>query len=808
MLPAPSARLSERPLLLGLGAITAATLALEVLLTRLLSVLTWYSLAFLVIGMGLFGLTVGAVEVYLHPERYVRERLASSLADRALECAIAMPVAYALLLVVPLRVESVATTVVLFLLFSTILAVPFVFAGAAVSAALTRSGLPVGRLYAVDLIGAAIGAPLVPVVLDVLDAGSAIILSGALAAVASVAFARAGDDSRRAYRGAIAAVALAALALANGTSTHGLVPIWVKGHAEERAFIEHEVWNSHSRIQISKEGVVPAQLWGAGTKCVAPLVKQRWLNIDGEAGTALYAVDDPAAVTFLACDVTSFVHAVRPGGSAAVIGVGGSRDIQAALTAGHRPVVGVELNGRILDILAGPLGAATKVAAQPGVELIHDDGRSWMARSDREFSVVQMSLIDTWAATGAGAHALGENGLYTVEAWRTFMGRLAPGGVFTISRWFGGGVNDETARLVSLAVATLQERGVAHARPHVILASSGAVATLLLGRDPFTPEDIARARTAAGTYGFDLLVVPGAPDANPVLGRILDTTDRATLDRVTLGPALDLRPPIDDRPFFFNMLRVRAWFLPLPANAQFTEGNRRATQTLALAFLSSLVLAALAIALPLARRARPNGRVGLRLAGALTYFAVIGVAFMLVEIGLLQRLSLILGHPAFSLVVVLASLVASAGLGALASDRLPLDRPFGRVVLSIALAGLLVAVSVALPAWAPRIAPLALSTRIAFSAALTSTLGFPMGMAFPAGMRTYARDLADETPWLWGINGVAGVIASSGAVMLALEHGITALFVTAALGYAMLAPLTMLGTRTSSGSVPEPNSLV
>jgi hypothetical protein len=247
------------------------------------------------------------------------------------------------------------------------------------------------------------------------------------------------------------------------------------------------------------------------------------------------------------------------------------------------------------------------------------------------------------------------------------------------------------------------------------------------------------------------------------------------------------------------MLRVRAWLTPLPADVEYQEGNRRATLTLVLSFFSSLVLAGLAIVFPLVRRARPSGKAGTRLAGALAYFAIIGVAFMLVEIALLQRLSLVLGHPAFSLIVVLSSLVASAGLGSLASDRLPLDRPLGRIGLSFVLAAMLVCASLALPTWAPRVAPAALSTRIAFAAALTAALGFPMGMAFPAGMRTYAKDLADETPWLWGINGVAGVIASSAAVMLALENGISSLLVTAAIGYALLAPIAALGaTRPRS----------
>ncbi len=159
------------------------------------------------------------------------------------------------------------------------------------------------------------------------------------------------------------------------------------------------------------------------------------------------------------------------------------------------------------------------MAAHPDVELVHDDGRSWMARTDRQFSVVQMSLIDTWAATGAGAHALGENGLYTVEAWRTFLSRLAPGGLFTVSRWFQKGSRDETARLVALGVAALQESGVKVPRGHVILAQAGLVSTLILSRDPFVLDEVMRARGAAGTKGFRLLLAPACPTSIPCSGR-------------------------------------------------------------------------------------------------------------------------------------------------------------------------------------------------------------------------------------------------------------------------------------------------
>ena len=109
-----------------------------------------------------------------------------------------------------------------------------------------------------------------------------------------------------------------------------------------------------------------------------------------------------------------------------------------------------------------------------------DEARSWFARTSRSFDVIQMSLIDTWAATGAGAFTLTENGLYTVEAWQVFLGRLNPSGLFTVSRWYAPGEVNETGRLVSLAVATLLANGAAEPRRHLFLAAAGNVATLIV----------------------------------------------------------------------------------------------------------------------------------------------------------------------------------------------------------------------------------------------------------------------------------------------------------------------------------------
>lgn len=195
-------------------------------------------------------------------------------------------------------------------------------------------------------------------------------------------------------------------------------------------------------------------------------------------------------LSFLAVSVALPYHIRR--GRVAIIGVGGGRDVLTALWARSPAIVGIEINGTLLDALRGPYRTFTGIAADPSVTLVHDEARSYLARTADRFDVLQMSLIDTWAATGAGAFTLSENGLYTREAWQTLLGLLTPDGVLCVSRWFAPGVISEATRLVSLGTAALLDAGIGRPRDHLILATRGPVATLMLSRAPFTDADSAR----------------------------------------------------------------------------------------------------------------------------------------------------------------------------------------------------------------------------------------------------------------------------------------------------------------------------
>ena len=381
---------------------------------------------------------------------------------------------------------------------------------------------------------------------------------------------------------------------------------------------------------------------------------------------------------YLDWDITSFAHVMRPKGPAAVIGVGGGRDLLAAARAGHESIVGVELNQLIVDLHEKDMRDYSRLLEVPGVELFSDEARSWFAQTDRRFSVLAMSLIDTWASTGAGAYSLSENGLYTVEAWEIFVNRLEPKGIFTVSRWWHAQSPGETVRMCAVAFELLMRRGVQDPRRHLILLQTNSVSTLLLSPTPFSARDLDVMQHEAVKRSFNMLATPRRVPSNPMLNELWSKRSVDDLYAWANTQTLDVSPATDDRPFFFNMLRPRDWLKDKDEVDKLDVaflGNVQATQTLVYATLVSVLLTLVTIFWPLRRAGGllPEiPRKDLIAAGA--YFALIGLGFMFVEIGLLSRLNVMLGHPTLSLAVLLGGIILFTGIGSLLSEKLPFDR--------------------------------------------------------------------------------------------------------------------------------------
>ncbi len=798
-MPEPARPGAPGPVAAGLFLVTFATLLLEVLDSRLLSVLTWYHLSFFAVSLAMLGMSAGAVRVFLAGERMRGARALEELARSAWWFALSVPLSHVVNLCVPIPTASdhVVMEFTALSIATAALAVPFYFSGVVVTLALTRTGAAIGRIYAWDLLGASAGCLAVVPLLNATNISSAALVAGAAAAAGAIALNRSAGlrPPRRVW--ALAAICIVAAA-GNASTDRGLTVMMAKNRplVGGGLAVDRTAWNSHSFVIIQKVQNGEVFLWGAGARAPEQKARLAWVLIDGEAGTPITAWNgDGSSLEWVSHDVTSIPHHLRRNGAAAIIGVGGGRDILSALWAGNTRVTGVEINGILIDALTRTHRDFAGIAGHQGVQLAHDEARAYLTRSDARFDVLQMSLIDTWAATGAGAFSLSENGLYTREAWHLFLSRLTPRGVFSVSRWFNPSNVSETNRLLALGVASLVDRGVASPRAHVLMAARHSVATLVVSPAPFGDEDRRVFERLAGDEEFTVLASPWHPAASERLERIAASRSDAELSAAIADPDFDFSPPRDRRPFFFNMLKPTSFAkaFGVPAGGVIW-GNIRATGTLVLLFIVAAIGVMLVILWPLIQRG--GARMPARTFGAaLLYFAAIGCGFMLIQVAFLQRFSVLLGHPTYTFAIILFSMILFAGIGSMLSDLLSISGRVYRLV-PLAIATVVIADVLLLPGAFRVGAPLDLVGRTAIVLAFTAPLSTLLGFCFPIGMRLVGRHSDEATAWMWGVNGACGVLASIGAVAISMWVAIDANLIVAAVFYALLVvPMRTLSAR-------------
>ena len=793
----------------GLFLICMCGLMLQILETRLLSVISWYNMAFFAISIAMFGMTAGSLIVHFNPERFTAEKVFEQLSWICVAFSFAV-VGSVLLLITTAIVTLSEPVQILLVWFKTIIVLvpPYVLAGMAISIALTRTKLPIGLVYFVDLAGAAAGCLVALGLMSLVDGVSALFAVGAIAASASAFFALARPDRSGptgAKRFALLystpiALLLAYLAASNAyRQPHGFAPIVVKDTIEN-TMPDAQAWNSFSRVRAEPVAVKGAAMWGPSPRMPEQKLAQSYLKIDGSAGTVIYNFDGNFKnLDFLRYDITNLAYRIRNDGRSAVIGVGGGRDMLSAHLFGFSDVTGVELNPIFVNWLTDRYRPFNRLADVPGTHFNVDEARSWFARTDERFDLIEMSLVDTWAATAAGAYSHSENGLYTVEGWKHFLDALTPNGVFTVSRWYDRTNVGETGRLLSLAMAALRAHGVADVRPNIYLASSSQLATLIASVAPLTADDLARLHAATQDLGFTELVSPDRDPGPGPIGDILRSNSIADLKTITGRYHIDVTPPTDDRPFFFNQLvltDLASLFLAQSSDKGVLSGNFFADETIALITALSFALVLATTILPSLRTVRKTSA---RLATLGTlYFALIGLGFMFVEIAVIQRVSVFLGHPVYGLSIGLFSMILSTGLGSLASEGFRLDTPV-RLVGWAALLALLLA---GLGLWFPLVVHVAeggsLFVRASIALAATVPAGFLMGFGFPTGMRIVSQIDRSPAPWFWSINGACSVLAASIATGTSVTFSINVSLWIGACCYVALAPVAVWLARAGN----------
>lgn len=565
----------------------------------------------------------------------------------------------------------------------------------------------------------------------------------------------------------------------------GLIHLrWAKNHMEPPAL--YVKWNSFSRVRVRGTPNTPTPPFGWGFSSVCPCqtpVRQLGIAIDADAFTMMTHFNGNFdKLGFLRYDVTNIVHYIRPDSRVLIVGSGGGRDILSALEFHQPRVVGVEMNGAILNALNNKFGDFTgHLNRLPQVRLVHAEARSWITRQQQHYDILQISLVDTWAATAAGALVLSEDSLYTVNAWKIFLSHLTPRGVLSVSRWYDATAPYSMYRLTAMSNVALRGLGVHNPRDNIIIVrnvpneKSGdtptGIGTILISRQPFSSEDIDRIDAVAQKMNFQVVLSPRY-SLNPIFATLASARN---FPSSLAALPVNLSPPTDNKPFFFYMVRPRDVFNPQMWHSPGTGSNWNAVFVLGSLLIIVTVLTILCIVVPLAMRKPIEKQT--RPWPMLTYFGAIGLGFMLIEMSQMQRLMIFLGNPTYGLSVVLFALLLSSGLGSYFTRNIQGEdlRSNGLKRLS-ALLGVLFLFGLITPALMGHFAPSTTPVRILIAVIVLFPLGFLMGMPFPLGFKQASLTAPSLTPWLWGINGATSVYASVLAIVIALIDGISASF--------------------------------
>ena len=779
---------------------SAAILLVELGITRLFSVITWYHFAFLAVSLALFGLSASGVFIHLFGRRHPPERALGQMSAYALcFCLFTLVTGY-LFLRTPVGAAFSSQNVWALTRVYLLAAAPFFAGGACLTLAVSRLHADINRVYAADLAGAAVGCMLFIPALNLGGGAGPLLGAAVLAALSTVLF--------RAWRGFGRVAAFGALVAVGGLLAVHLAHPFLDiryTKAGERPFLFTK-WNSHSRIAVYPENHPD---WGLSETYHGPHPKTLFMDIDASASTPILLAQSLDEVQYLRAEITSLGYLLVPaGGSTLVIGPGGGRDVWTGLVFGARRVTGVEINSIIVDdVMDRRFRTDTgDLYHRPDVAVYIDDGRNFIARSREKYDLIQASLVDTWAATAAGAFSLTENNLYTVEAFAHYFEHLKPDGILAISRW-----TDDLSRVVALARAAAEKQGWPTFADHLFIAGQrkradgyGNLSTAVIKRSPITEGEVARLTTVASELDFPVQYSPpigGQPATGDALNvEVATTTDPGAFYR---RQPVDRSPVTDDRPFFFQNTKREA--LGAVFKRALSSSDTDGMTLLARLLYISLALVAAFILIPLALGARARERPQARLPfGSMGYFGCLGIGFMLIEIGLMQRFVLFLGHPVYSLTVILFTLLLGGGLGSSLGRRFGSPgRTLGLVVPLVMLVG--VAYAFVLPPLLAACLGFGIGLRIAIAGALLLPLGILLGMPLPAGVALLGRARPDLLAWAWAINGATSVLGSIIAVLLALVFGFRAVALVGAGVYGIAFALGLrIAVAASDAGALEP----
>lgn len=758
--------MSIRRAKLALAVVAMAGITYQVALVRLLSVVLWYHFAFLVVSLAVLGIGLSGVVLVVTPELADELGFERRLLTIALALTGAVWAGYLTIAVVPFDPFRLGTEPVQLVwggLYVAAMMVPFFLNGLFVGMILIRGADRAGTLYSADLVGSGFAAITTLFAFSVLGGEGALLMTAALAALASVVL-----------RPRLWTLAFAGLAATLVLVLPSVIPMRISKDKRlgDEAIVDvlrgpdrlETRWNALSRVDVVQ---------------LNPRVRELLIDA-GVAVTRLPRVAKPIAEFKPIRDFTCLAFGMFEAPRILVLGSGGGWEVACGLTHGSPSITAVEINPAINELVTGSQSAWTGgVMLDPRVELVTAEARAYLAHTDRVWDVIVSAHTISNSASASGAMNLAESYTLTVEAFELYLDRLSPGGILYITR-----PEAQVPRLIANLSEALRRRGLEpQERVVAIRLRSGAppgtefTAGVLVAADPASLVGVS---AVAQSYGAAVIWGPGAPLREDLLEGFMPG-----------------RLPIatDDRPFF----QFRGSWFDLTADdvrQVFSAGTqgRRALENAPVAEVSLLVLlivvivfSACATAAPLWIQRKPwrDDRRGL--ARTAVYFGALGFGYMFAEMALVHRLGLFLGSPTITFGVVVAGLLTFSGIGAAISQRFNVAHTRHVVVAGAVVLSTLGLASNAIVPLALTLGPLG---SVLAAMGFVVPVGLALGMPFPMGMRLVATSRANTLPVAWGVNGFAGVVASGTSMLIATEFGFAALLFAAAIAYVVAATVS------------------
>lgn len=777
----------DQALLAGVAISSFAALLLELALTRLFSVVLFYHFAFLAISIALLGLGSGGVFAYLGKSWLNQFSTRPLLSRLCVGNALVVPIVLEIVLHVPVSLNLSRANFVRLTAIYLASAMPFFVTGLEFSILFARESRHISRLYGADLLGGALACLGVVPLLNWLGGPNMVLFAGVMAAVAGAAWA-ASANQRKLTLG----IATALLLIITANYSGRLVDVvYAKGIFRDKAWVEFARWNAISRVEVDKQD---------GAKAVV---------IDADASTYIMNADPrqwqgTEWQKNLMSAPPALANILRPRGEYAIIGPGGGVDVLRAVASGSPSVTGIEINPIIANtVMRGRYADYSyRLYERPEVHIQVTDGRSFVRNAKQNFDVVQMTLVDTWASTAAGAFALSENSLYTVEAFREYFEHLKPDGMVAITRWEFREPR-EALRVVSVAMQALHEQGIENPARNFIVVSEGELdedgipVVVLAKKGAFTVDEEQAVRAHLGSYPpLAALYLPSDPKDNPFSSLIARNDPYA----FSQGYPYNVAPVNDNAPFFFFTLKLDRFLHQKDLSRGIDWKVNLGVVVLAMVLVISFVAVLAFLVIPLAVRGGGRQERPFRL----LYFVAVGLGYILVEIAFIQRFVLFLGHPTYALTVVVFLLLLSSGTGSLASRRWLAQTRCGWFPLAFIVGALLLYVFI-LPDLLNTLVGLPFAAKLLVSGLLLVPLGLAMGMPFPTGLRALASVPVPEFPapdkggfpenaveWAWAMNAGSSVLGSVLAMVIAIQFGLNVTLACGAAAY--LAAILLSGT--------------